>query len=114
DAWGVTQKVFAYTNHTVLPEALERWPMDLFGRLLPRHLEIVQEIDRRLRVAVSTQYPGDQARVEKMAVVADSQVRMANLSVVGSHSVNGVAALHSRLVREQLFPEFDAFYPGRF
>ncbi|MGA7616151.1 MAG: glycogen/starch/alpha-glucan phosphorylase [Thermoanaerobaculia bacterium] len=115
-AWSITQKVFGYTNHTVLPEALEVWPIDIFGRLLPRHLQIIEEIDRRLRQEVSTRYPGDYERVRKMAVIDEvgRGVRMANLAIVGSHSVNGVAELHTDILRQKIFPEFDELFPGRF
>jgi len=112
-AWETTQKVFGYTNHTVLPEALERWPGDLMQRLLPRHFEIVREIDRRFRLllAASALDPG---RIEATAVVdARGEVRMAHLGFVGSHSVNGVAALHTRILRESTFSELDRALPGR-
>src|SRR6185503_4877955 len=107
-AWTLTQKVFAYTNHTVLPEALERWPADLLGRLLPRHLEIVEEIDRRFRLQVAMQPGSDEGVVERTAIVDPARnVRMAHLAFVGSHSVNGVAALHTRILRESTFAELD-------
>jgi starch phosphorylase len=116
DAWAITQKVFGYTNHTVLPEALENWPIEFFGRLLPRHLQIIEEIDRRLRVKVRESHPHDDARVRRMAVIDDEfkAVRMANLAIVGSHSVNGVAKLHSTILRKNIFNEFDEMFPGRF
>ena len=115
-AWETCRAVFGYTNHTLLPEALERWSTDLFGRVLPRHLEIVREIDRRF---------GDEARrggadagaVARMSIVEDGpfpQVRMANLAVIGSHSVNGVAGLHTELLKSDLFRDFDALWPGKF
>ncbi|MFK7984465.1 MAG: glycogen/starch/alpha-glucan phosphorylase [Sandaracinaceae bacterium] len=116
-AWSITKRAFAYTNHTLLPEALETWPIHLLDRLLPRQLDLIREIDRRLRADISAAYPGDQARLEKMAIVEhrpQGHVRMANLSIAGSFSVNGVSALHSQLLREQMFPEFDAYFPGRF
>jgi len=113
DAWAVTQKVFGYTNHTVLPEALEKWPADLLQRLLPRHFEIIEEIDRRFRTFVA-QDGGDAARVERTAIVdRHRNVRMAHLGFVGSHSVNGVAALHSRILKESTFAELDRLLPGR-
>jgi glycogen phosphorylase len=116
EAWGITQKVFAYTNHTVLPEALEVWPIEIFGRLLPRHLQIIEEIDRRFRQEVSAQAPGDYEKVRRMAIIDDHArtIRMANLAIVGSHSVNGVAALHTGLLKTQTFPDLHAFFPGRF
>ncbi|MBI5895620.1 MAG: glycogen/starch/alpha-glucan family phosphorylase, partial [Desulfobacterales bacterium] len=100
-AWQVTQATFAYTNHTLLPEALEKWPLPLFGALLPRHLEIIYEINRRFLDAVRAQYPGDEARLGRMSLIDESgerSVRMAHLACVGSHAVNGVAELHSALV----------------
>ena len=112
-AWELTQKVFAYTNHTVLPEALEKWPADLMQRLLPRHFEIVEELDRRFRESVR-RGGGDEGLVRRTAIIDDYRnVRMAHLAYVGSHSVNGVAALHTRLLREQLFADLDAALPGR-
>ncbi|MBI4013979.1 MAG: glycogen/starch/alpha-glucan phosphorylase [Candidatus Rokubacteria bacterium] len=116
-AWSITERVFAYTNHTILPEALERWPAELLGRLLPRHLEIIEEIDRRFRVAVSLRYPGDGAKLGRMAIIGDDPVptvRMAHLAIVGSHAVNGVARLHTEILKGTVFPDFDAFFPGRF
>ncbi|MBZ0119719.1 MAG: glycogen/starch/alpha-glucan phosphorylase [Sandaracinaceae bacterium] len=116
-AWAITKRCFAYTNHTLLPEALETWPIHLLDKLLPRQLDLIQEIDRRLRDEVSRNHPGDDATIEKMAIVEhrpQGHVRMANLSIVGSFSVNGVSKLHSQLLRERMFPELDAFFPGRF
>jgi glycogen phosphorylase len=112
-AWELTQAVFAYTNHTVLPEALERWPSELLGRLLPRHFEIIQEIDRRFR-AVATAAGGDPTLASRTAIVDDQgSVRMAHLAYVGSHSVNGVAALHSKILESQTFAELNRLLPGR-
>jgi len=115
-AWDICRHTFAYTNHTVLPEALETWPADLMGRVLPRHLEIITEIDRRFLAEVEARYPGDSARQNRMAIIdrASHRVRMAHLAIVGSHAVNGVAKLHSNILREKVFPDFDAFYPGKF
>lgn len=114
DAWWVCERVFAYTNHTVLPEALETWSKDLLGRLLPRHLQIIEEIDRRFRERVAE--AATPAEVQKMAIVDDAtqNVRMANLAIVGSHSVNGVAALHTELLRTRIFPEFTRLFPKKF
>src|SRR5579862_2266586 len=113
-AWDLTQKVFAYTNHTVLPEALEKWSADLMQRLLPRHFEIIVEIDRRFRESVRRRSNGDEGLVRRTAIVDDYRnVRMAHLAYVGSHSVNGVAALHTRLLRETLFADLDTALPGR-
>ena len=108
------QRVFAYTNHTVLPEALERWPADLLGRLLPRHLEIIEEIDRRFRASLAS-LPGlDDGLAGRTAILDEhGSVRMAHLAFVGSHSVNGVAALHTRILRESTFAELDRVRPGR-
>ena len=116
-AWQISKRCFAYTNHTLLPEALETWPVHLLDRLLPRQLDLIREIDRRLVDELRRTKPDDEARIEKMAIVErrpQGHVRMAHLSIVGSFSVNGVSKLHSQLLREQMFPEFDAFYPGRF
>ncbi len=112
EAWDLTQKVFGYTNHTVLPEALERWPADLFQRLLPRHFEIVEEIDRRFRAQVASL--GDADLVRRTAILDEhGSVRMANLGFVGSHSVNGVAALHTEILRQKTFADLDRVLPGR-
>jgi len=116
-AWAITQRVFGYTNHTVLPEALERWPTEFFGRLLPRHLQIIEEIDRRLREGVRARHPGDEDRVRRMAIIGEDgarSVRMAHLAIVGSHAVNGVSAVHAGLLKTSIFPDFHAFFPGRF
>ena len=116
-AWDICTKTFAYTNHTVLPEALETWPVELLGRLLPRHLEIIYEINRRFLLDVAARYPGDVRRVESMSIIAEGnekRVRMANLAIVGSHSVNGVAALHTKILKENLFNDFHQFYPQKF
>ena len=112
-AWDLTQRVFGYTNHTVLPEALERWSSELLQRLLPRHFEIVEEIDRRVGVSIRGQ-GGDDGLVRRTAILdQDHNVRMAHLAFFGSHSVNGVAALHTRILRESTFSELDRVRPGR-
>jgi starch phosphorylase len=116
-AWEQTEAAFGYTNHTLLPEALERWPVSTFGRLLPRHLEIIQEVNRRFLRRVLDAYPNDGARLSRMSIVTDGgepSVRMAHLAVVGSHSVNGVAKLHSELVKHELLRDFYELYPERF
>ena len=116
-AWGICTKTFAYTNHTVLPEALETWPVELIGRLLPRHLEIIYEINHRFLQDVAARYPGDMRRLESMSVIGEGderRVRMANLAIVGSHSVNGVAALHTEILKASLFNDFHLFYPQKF
>jgi glycogen phosphorylase len=113
-AWSLTQQVCAYTNHTILPEAMEVWPLDLWRRLLPRHLEIVEEIDRRFRLSVRTRYPFDDARLQRLAIVdGGHSVRMAHLAIVGSHSVNGVAQLHTDILRASTFSEMNELFPGR-
>ena len=116
-AWAVVKKTFGYTNHTLLPEALERWTVPLFGRVLPRHLQIIFDINSRLMQMVELKWPGDDDKKRACSLIdehGDKAVRMANLSVVGSHAVNGVAALHTALLKKNLFPEFDALYPGKF
>ncbi|MBI4956493.1 MAG: glycogen/starch/alpha-glucan phosphorylase [Myxococcales bacterium] len=116
-AWDITTRSISYTNHTLLPEALETWPVPLFGRLLPRHLEIVYEINRRFLDTIRARYPGDLGRVERMSIIderGDKAVRMANLATAASHKVNGVAALHSRLLRETVLCDFAETYPERF
>jgi glycogen phosphorylase len=113
EAWDIARRTFAYTNHTVLPEALESWSLEMFGRLLPRHLQIIEEIDRRLRHRVEERFPDDPARVERMAILSGGKVRMASLAIAGSHTVNGVAALHTRIVRERIFRDFHELWPGK-
>jgi starch phosphorylase len=113
-AWWICERVFAYTNHTVLPEALEAWPKELMGRLLPRHLQIIEEIDRRFRALVASAYPNDERKLSAMAITDEQSVRMANLAIVGSHSVNGVARLHSEILKSRLFTDFHKLYPKKF
>jgi len=116
-AWQMTRRICSYTNHTLLPEALETWPIALFERLLPRHLQIVYQINRDFLEAVSAKYPNDMERRRRMSLIAedgDRRVRMAYLSVVGSHRINGVAKLHSRLMRETIFQDFAQLWPDRF
>jgi glycogen phosphorylase len=116
-AWGMVTKVFAYTNHTLLPEALERWSVPLLQRVLPRHLLLVYDINHHLMQLCEEKWPGDHEKKRILSLIEENgtkAVRMANLSVVGSFAVNGVAELHTRLLRAQLFPEFDALYPGKF
>ena len=117
EAWGVCSRVFSYTNHTLLPEALETWSVPLFEKVLPRHLEIIYEINRRHLEEVDRRWPGDDARKAELSVIqegAPKRVRMAHLAVVGSHHVNGVAELHTRLIRSHLFPGFNELWPGKF
>ena len=116
-SWAITTKTFGYTNHTLLPEALERWPLALFERVLPRHALIIREIDRRFLIAVQRHWPGNTARQRRMAIVEEGaapQVRMAHLATVGSHSINGVAKLHSDLLKRELLCEFFELWPERF
>ena len=116
-AWAITSRTFSYTNHTLMPEALEKWSVALFERVLPRHLQIIFDINERLMQAVERQWPGDNWKKTVCSLIEENghkQVRMANLSVAGSHAVNGVAALHTALLKKDLFPEFDALYPGKF
>jgi len=116
-AWQITQKSFAYTNHTLLAEALERWPVSLFGRLLPRHLEIIYEINRRFLEDVRRQHPDDEARVARLSLIEEGPekyVRMAHLACVGSHAINGVAVLHSELLKKDVLRDFYALWPEKF
>jgi len=116
-AWDLTTRTCAYTNHTLMAEAMEKWPVTMFERLLPRHLEIVYEINRRFLRDVAIRFMHDGDRKRSMSLIEEGpekRVRMAHLAIVGSHSVNGVAALHSRLLRERELKDFDEMYPGRF
>ena len=116
-AWDITRRTLAYTNHTLLPEALEKWPVRYFELLVPRHLEIIYEINRRLLDDVRTRFPGDEGRVRRVSLVeegAQRKIRMANLAIVGSHSTNGVAAIHSRLLRTTTVRDLAEVFPERF
>jgi starch phosphorylase len=116
-AWEITQRTFGYTNHTLLPEALETWPSALFGSLLPRHLEIVYEINRRFLDDVRGRYPGDDSRAARLSLIdehGEKRVRMAHLACVGSHAINGVAALHTELLQESVLRDFADLWPERF
>ncbi|HEY9072529.1 MAG TPA: glycogen/starch/alpha-glucan phosphorylase, partial [Desulfobaccales bacterium] len=116
-AWTVTQQTLAYTNHTLLPEALEKWPVNLIERLLPRHLQIIHEIDRRFLEQVAEICPQEPERQRRMSLIEpgpEPQVRMAHLAIVGSHSVNGVSALHTELLQKSIFADFSALWPRRF
>ncbi len=116
-AWNIATKTFAYTCHTLLPEALEKWPLDLFGDLLPRHLEIVYEINRRFLDEVRDRFPGDDDRLARMSIIEEGsprQIRMAHLASVGSFAINGVAELHSRLLRERTLRDFAELWPEKF
>ena len=115
-AWSIVTRTFAYTNHTLLPEALEKWSVALLRKVLPRHVQIIFEINKSFLEEVEKKWPGDVEKKRVLSLIEESHeqmVRMGHLSVVGSHSVNGVAALHTKLVKSDLFPEFDALYPGR-
>lgn len=117
EAWDITVRTLAYTNHTLLPEALEKWPVRFFELVCPRLLEITYEINRRFLEHVRHHYPGDDAKIERTSLIEElalKQVRMANLAVVGTHSTNGVSAIHSDLVRKQLMPDFAEMFPERF
>ena len=116
-AWAITQRTFAYTNHTLLPEALERWPVAWFNDILPRQLEIIYEINRRFLDQVRQRYPSDEGKVERMSLIEEGdtkRVRMANLAITGSHSVNGVAAIHTELLKSRVVPDFAQMFPERF
>jgi starch phosphorylase len=117
EAWTITQGTCGYTNHTLLAEALEKWPVSLFEKVLPRHLQIIYEINRRFLEQVAARWPDDPDRLARMSIIeegAQKQVRMAHLAIIGSHSVNGVAAVHSELVKSSLVPDFYEFWPERF
>jgi glycogen phosphorylase len=117
EAWSITQRTLGYTNHTLLPEALEKWPVDLFEAIIPRQLEIIYEINRRFLDGVRRRYAGDEARVQRVSLIEETpqrRVRMAHLAVVGSHSTNGVAAIHSQLLRTHVLKDFAELYPERF
>ena len=116
-AWDLTQRTLAYTNHTLLPEALEKWPVEWFEILLPRHLEIIYEINRRLVDSIQIRFPGDNQRVATMSLVEEGpqrNIRMANLAIVGSHSTNGVAAIHSHLLKTTTVKDLAEMFPERF
>lgn len=116
-SWNITVNTIAYTNHTLMPEALETWPVELLARLLPRHMEIIFEINSRFLQQVAAAYPGDTKKLQDMSIIAEGdvkRVRMAHLAIVGSHSVNGVAELHTYLLKTRIFNNFHEFYPGKF
>jgi glycogen phosphorylase len=116
-AWKITVNTFAFTNHTILPEAMEKWSLDLFGRVLPRHLEIIFQINQLFLDQVQERYPGDLGKMNRMSLIEENHtkyIRMANLSIIGSHSTNGVAELHSTILKEKVFPDFYEMFPQRF
>ncbi|GFI61635.1 glycogen phosphorylase [Clostridiales bacterium] len=114
DAWKITKGVCAYTNHTIMSEALEKWPVDLFSRMLPRIYMIIEEINRRLCINLVQKYGNDPEKIRRMAVIADGQIKMAYLAIEGSHSVNGVAKLHTEILKNQELKDFYEFYPEKF
>ncbi|MBT5632206.1 MAG: glycogen/starch/alpha-glucan family phosphorylase, partial [Nitrospina sp.] len=116
-AWEITVSTFAFTNHTILPEAMEKWSLDLFERVLPRHLKIIFQINQHFMNQVQERYPGDLDKMNRMSLIEENQskyIRMANLSIIGSHSTNGVAELHSTILREKVFSDFHEMFPNRF
>lgn len=115
-AWDIVYNTFSYTNHTVLPEALEKWSVGLIGKLLPRHLELIYLINHFYIERLRQRYPGDNLKISRMSLVEegdDKKIRMAFLSIVCSHTVNGVAAIHSDLLKKTIFKEFDELYPNK-
>ena len=114
EAWEITTKTCAYTNHTIMAEALEKWPVDLFSRLLPRVYQIIQEIDRRFILKIQEQYPGNEEKIRKMAIIRDGQVKMAHLAIVAGYSVNGVARLHTEILKHQELKDFYEMMPQKF
>lgn len=114
EAWEITGKTCAYTNHTIMSEALEKWPIEIFSRLLPRIYQIVEEINRRFILDIQKKFPGDQGKVQKMAIIYDGQVRMANLAIAAGYSVNGVARLHTEILKERELHEFYEMFPEKF
>ena len=114
EAWEITRKTCAYTNHTIMAEALEKWPIELFSRLLPRVYQIVEEINRRFVIEIQNKYPGDQEKIRKMAILYDGQVRLAHLAIAGSYSVNGVARLHTDILKKRELKDFYEMMPEKF
>ncbi len=117
ESWDITVNTFGYTNHTILPEALEKWPMSLFSKVLPRHIKIINEINFRFLSGIERRYPGDSSKLSRMSIIeegSEKRVRMANLAIIGSHSVNGVSQLHSDIIRDDIFNDFHLMYPGKF
>lgn len=115
-AYNIVRKTFAYTNHTVLPEALEKWSVALLGKLLPRHLDLIYLMNFFFIESIKKRYPGDYARVMRMSLIEEGdekKVRMANMSILCAHAVNGVAAIHSDILKKTLFKDFDEFWPGK-
>lgn len=116
EAWNVVYNTFAYTNHTVLPEALEKWSVALITKLLPRHMELIYLVNHYFIQTLQQKYPGDGEKISRMSLIEegdDKKVRMAFLSIICSHTVNGVAALHTELLKATIFSEFNSLYPGK-
>lgn len=114
DAWGITTKACAYTNHTIMAEALEKWPIEIFSRLLPRIYQIVEEINRRFIIEIQNRYPGDNSKIERMAIIYNGQVKMAHLAIAAGYSVNGVARLHTEILKNQELKDFYEMFPEKF
>ena len=114
EAWDITTHTCAYTNHTIMAEALEKWPIELFSKLLPRVYQIIEEINRRFLLEIQSKYPGDQEKIRKMAIIYDGQVKMAHLAIAGGYSVNGVAQLHTEILKKQELKDFYEMYPEKF
>ena len=114
EAWEITTHTCAYTNHTIMAEALEKWPIELFSKLLPRIYQIIEEINRRFIQEINNKYPGNQEKVRKMAIIYDGQVKMAHLAIAGGYSVNGVARLHTEILKKQELKDFYEMYPDKF
>ena len=115
-AWDLTTRTFAYTNHTLMAEALETWPVAMFEQMLPRHLQIIYEINQRFLTGVMHSFPGDNELRRRMSIIGEEEgkrVRMAHLAIVGSHKVNGVAQIHTELMKQTIFADFDRYYPGQ-
>jgi starch phosphorylase len=115
-AWEITTRLFSYTNHTLLPEALETWPVEIFEQMLPRHLQLIMEINRRFLLMLGHLHPGDMDILRRLSIIDEGngrRIRMAHLAIIGSHKVNGVSALHSELLRNSTFKDFNSFYPGK-
>ena len=114
EAWNITSKTVAYTNHTIMSEALEKWPIEIFSRLLPRIYQIVEEINRRFEIAIREQFPGDEGKVARMGIIRDGQVKMAHMAIAAGHSVNGVAALHTEILKKESLKDFYDMFPKKF
>ena len=114
EAWEVTTKTCAYTNHTIMAEALEKWPIEIFSRLLPRVYQIVEEINRRFEIEIRNRFPGDESKVARMGIIRDGQIKMAHLAIAAGYSVNGVAALHTEILKKQSLKDFYDMYPEKF